>query len=178
MTYTDTLAAFAAATETVIVALHDRYESGEIGEAQFVALATAVLIRAGAQGAALADLALAAVLTVQRQRPVPALGLTAPEDTEQRARTAVTDTLTGHPYRADPRAAVAVLARAESLSAAQNAYAAGMPAHGVTAWTRVLNADACELCQELAGPVLPASAEMFHHKGCGCTQQPVEETRP
>ncbi len=98
MSYTETLAAFASATETTVVALHARFETGQITEAQFVGLATAALIRAGAQGAALADLALAASLSVQRQRPVPTLGLTLPDDAPQSARTAVTDTLGGEPY--------------------------------------------------------------------------------
>ena len=48
-----------------------------------------------------------------------------------------------------------------------------MRQQGIPAWTRVLNGDACELCQSLAGDVLPGDAEMYHHKGCGCTQRPV-----
>jgi len=173
-TYTETLAAFASATETTVLALHGRYETGEITEAQFVALATAALIRAGAQGAALADLALAASLSVQRQLPVPTLGLTLPDDAPEAARAAVTDTLHGQSYRVDAVAAVAVLGRAEALASAQDAYAAGIRQHGVSGWTRVLNGGACELCQDLAGPVLPASADMYHHRGCGCTQQPID----
>ncbi len=172
--YTETLAAFATATETTVLALHGRYETGQITEAQFVALATAALVRAGAQGAALADLALAASLSVQRKRPVATLGLTLPAGAPDTARTAVTDTLNGERYRVDAVAAVAVLGRAEALASAQDAYGAGMRQHGVTGWTRVLNGGACSLCQDLAGPVLPTSAEMFHHKGCGCTQQPID----
>jgi len=174
VSYTETLAAFASATETTVVALHARFETGQITEAQFVGLATAALIRAGAQGAALADLALAASLSVQRKHPVPTLGITAPADAPDAALTAVTATLASEPYRLDPVAAVAVLGRAEALAAAQDAYGAGMRAHRVSGWTRVLNGGACSLCADLAGPVLPASAEMYHHKGCGCTQQPID----
>ena len=114
MSYTETLAAFASATETTILALHARYETGEITGAQFVALAAAALIRAGAQGAALADMALSASLSVQRKRPGPALGLTLPDDAPVNTRAAVADTLNGEPYRLDPLAAAAVLGRAEA----------------------------------------------------------------
>jgi len=175
VSYTETLAAFASATETTILALHARYETGEITGAQFVALAAAALIRAGAQGAALADMALSASLSVQRKRPGPALGLTLPDDAPVNTRAAVADTLNGEPYRLDPLAAVAVVGRAEALASAQDAYGAGMRQHRVSGWTRVLNGGACALCQDLTGPVLPASAQMYHHKGCGCTQQPIDD---
>ena len=52
-----------------------------------------------------------------------------------------------------------------------------MTARGVPGWTRVLNQGACVLCRDLAGPVLPGDAPMYHHKGCGCAQRPVLNER-
>ncbi len=174
MTYTNTLAALAASTETAVVALHTRWDGGQITEAQFVALATAALVQAAVRGTALADLALAAALSVQRRRPVPTLGLTPPADATRTAESAVRDTLASPAYLAGAASAVAVLGRSHALAGAQDAYAQAMRGQGVQTWTRVLNGGACELCRDLAGPVLPASADMFHHKGCGCTQRPVD----
>lgn len=171
--YTETLAVLAASTETDVVALHDRWDTGEITEAQFVALATVALVHAAARGTALADLALAAALSVQRHEPVPTLGLDPPADATRTAETAVRDTLASAAYLAGAASAVAVLGRSHTLAVAQDAYAQGMRRQGVQTWTRVLNGGACELCHDLAGDVLPVSADMYHHRGCGCTQQPL-----
>lgn len=62
--------------------------------------------------------------------------------------------------------------RAEVLQAAQDANGDAVRTHG-TPWTRALNSGACPLCQDLAGDVLPPAARMHTHKGCGCTQKPV-----
>lgn len=173
MTYTDTLAVLAASTETTVVALHQSWREDLITDAEFVALAAAALLRGHARGVALADVALAAALSLRRRTVVAPIGLDLPTGASGAARAAVETTLASQPYQLDAVAAVAVLGRSHALAAAQDAYAAGMRAHGVQRWTRVLNAGACELCQDLAGDVLPASADMYHHKGCGCTQQPV-----
>lgn len=172
--YTDTLAALASSTEATIVALWERWQAGEITEAEFVLLAAAALVRATARGTALADAALAAALSVQRAQAVPTLGLDRPTGSGQTAERAVRDTLTSPAYALDAAAAVAVTARSEALAGAQDAYGRAMRGQGVRSWTRVLNSGACELCQDLAGAILPASARMYHHRGCGCTQRPVD----
>lgn len=171
MTYTETVNAFAAAVGEQMSALFDRLAAGEITGEQFVALATALLTRAAAQGVALADLGLASTLSVQRDGPVPALGLAVPED-KPGALAVVAGALLAAEATRD---AAAVTGRAETLAASQDAFGEGLRAHGVQSWTRVLNGGACELCRALAGPILPASTDMYHHKGCGCSQRPIEE---
>lgn len=170
MSYTETLALLAVSTETAVVDLHARFEAGEFTEEVFVALAVAALVQADARGTGLADLALATTLSAQQGQPVPTVGL-APTGNPGRLRTAVLAALSA----AVAAEALGVTARAETLASAQDAYARGMRAHEVAYWTRVLNGGACELCQDLAGDVLPASADMYHHKGCGCTQRPIKK---
>ncbi|NLE82333.1 MAG: hypothetical protein GX610_22705 [Rhodococcus sp.] len=169
--YTDTLNALATSTETAVVALYERFLAGDITEAEFVELGTVALEVANARGAALADLALATQLSVQRKEPVPTVGLSSTR-TKTVARQAILDALTED---GDATEAVRVAVRAETLAGAQDAYHEGMQEQGVKAWTRVLNSGACKLCQDLAGDVLPGHAEMYHHKGCGCSQKPVGE---
>ncbi len=167
--YTETLAVLASIAETRAVAVFTRWESGDLTDEEFVALVTAVLWRECARGVALADVALATVLSVSQGSTVLPVALDLPGGHENQLRTAARATVAA----GLTRDAVGVLARAETLAASQDAYSEGMRRHGVPAWTRVLNSGACELCQDLAGDVLPGDAPMFHHKGCGCTQRPV-----
>lgn len=154
-----------------LVALHARREEGRITRAEFVDLATAFLDAARARAVAVADLALAAELSVLRSRIVATIGL---EPLPEPLRPAVEETLASEPYRAAPAAAVAVLGRAVTLQATQDAYAEGMRRHGVELWERVTDTGACEVCRDLARRG-PASTEVspWHHKGCGCSTRPV-----
>lgn len=63
--YTDVMATLADSTDVRVQALYARYVAGEIDEDTFVALATAVLAQGQSQAVGLADVALAATLTVQ-----------------------------------------------------------------------------------------------------------------
>lgn len=171
MTYTETLDRLAAATEARVVAAFESWQEGLIDFSDFLAIADAFLAAGGNRAAALADTALAAVLTKHTGKPVPALGLVPPE-VDHRPELATIAALTGV-VLADR---FATHARATTLAAAQDSYGQAMAQRGVPGWTRVLNNGACELCRSLAGPVLPGDAEMYHHKGCGCTQQPVLDT--
>lgn len=171
-TYVETLNAFADVAGDQLAALWDRLEGGDITADEFVALATAALVQAAARGVALADLGLSATLTAQQGRAVPPLGLGLPEA----APILLAASVAAVQRKPDAtRDDAHVTGRAETLAAAQDAYSEGMRAHEVPAWTRVLNAGACELCQDLAGDVLPGHAEMYHHRGCGCTQRPITE---
>lgn len=170
---TDTMGTLAQEAADRLVTLWERWEAGEVDRKQFIALAVVLLSVSRARAAALADLGLAADLTRLRGTPVAPVGLAAPVGTPLAA---VEDTLAGPPYALAPAVAVAVLGRSETLAAVQDTYSEGLRVSNVYGWTRVLNSGACELCVGLAGEVLPASAQMFHHKGCGCSQRPVEET--
>jgi hypothetical protein len=169
------MATFAQQVEDSLVAVHNRLDAGELVLEEFIALATALLIRAKAKGVALADLGAAAELSALRGIAVPAVGLPLPDGVEAASARAVEDTVSSDAYKLNAVAAVAVLGRAEALTSVQGAYSEALRRQDVQGWTRVLNAGACELCQDLAGDVLPASVDMYHHKGCGCSQKPVEE---
>lgn len=167
MTYTETLDRLATATETQLVAAWESWQEGLITEADFYAVATAYLAAAENRATALADVALAAYLSAALGRAVPTLGLLPrAQDWAPDLRAAMAD-------ESDPGGRVGRTGRAVALAAAQDAYGDGMRAHGVPAWTRVLNGGACKLCQDLAGDVLPGHAPMYHHAGCGCTQRPI-----
>jgi len=167
--YVETLVTLAVMAELKAAAVFARWESGELDDEEFVALAETILWRECARGVALADVSLAAFLSASLGSTVLPLALGLPEGHTRRLRANIRATvaagLTGESVR--------VLARSESLSAAQDAYTEGMRQQGIPAWTRVLNSGACELCRDLAGDVLPGDAEMYHHKGCGCTQRPI-----
>ncbi len=121
---------------------------------------------------ALADVSLAAFLSAATGRAVPTLGIVPPE-VDHRPELATIAATTG----VDLADSYATHARATTLATAQDAYGQAMVAQRVPSWTRVLNSGACELCQDLAGAVLPGDAEMYHHRGCGCTQRPVLNQR-
>ncbi len=172
MNYTETLDRLATATEEQVVAAFESWQDKLIDYADFLAVATAYLSAAGNRATALADTALAAFLTTATAAPVPVLGLLPPE-VDHRPELATITAMTGVVV-ADK---LTVYARATTLATAQDAYSEGITRRGIPGWTRVLNGGACELCQDLAGPVLPGDVPIYHHKGCGCTQRPVLDER-
>lgn len=171
MTYTETLHKLATTTAAQVLAAFESWQAGRIEYADFLAVAAAYLTAAGNKGTALADVALAAFLSVHTGRAVPTLGMVPPE-VDHRPALATIAAATG----VDLAEQFATHARATTLATTQDAYGQAMTERSIPGWTRVLNGDACPLCQDLAGPVLPGDAEMFHHRGCGCTQQPVLNT--
>ena len=168
MTYTETLDKLATTTAAQVDAAFRSWQQGLITQADFLAVAAAYLTAAGNQGTALADVALAVWLSVELGEAVPVLGLL-PRQVDHRPELATIAALVG----IDLAQRFATYARATTLATAQDAYGQAMTVRGVPGWTRVLNAGACELCQDLAGDALPGDAPMYHHKGCGCTQRPV-----
>ncbi len=173
MTYTETLAKLATDVERQVAAAYAAHEAGRLTETEFVAVAAAFVAAGANRGTGLADVALAATVSTMTSRPVPTVGvLPASVDHAGPVRA-----LLARDDLPDVGARLGTHARAETLSAAQDAYGEAMTRQGVPAWTRVLNSGACELCQDLAGDVLPGDAPMYHHKGCGCTQRPVLNQR-
>lgn len=152
--------------------LWERWEAGDLTEAQFRALATTALVQQAARGTALADVALAASLTKLTRAIAVTTGEM--EDPTEDATATVDETLASEPYSRDPAGAVGVMGAAFAAGAMQDAYSKGMRDQGVKFWTRVPDPGACDLCQDLADAVLPVSVDMYHHKGCGCVAQPVE----
>lgn len=155
-----------------VLGLWERWEAGDITEAQFRALAAASLARHGAKGAAVADAALAASLSVLVGSLT--VGTGEMDDPAEGAAEAVEETLGSEAFSRDPSAAVAVMGSSFALAAVQDSYSKGMQSQGVSLWVRVPNPGACEMCQDLADAVMPVSVDMYHHKGCQCIQTPVE----
>lgn len=167
---------FATSTETELVALWERWETGELTYEEFVALAIVLLVRVRARAAALADVGAAAELTRVLATEVAPVGVEPAQDAQNLVHAALLAALAAEAYKRSPREAVAVLGRSQALEAVQDATVEAYREHPeVTGWTRVLNSGACELCQDLAGDVLPVTAEMYHHRGCGCSTRPVTE---
>lgn len=171
MAYTDTLDALAASTNSDVQRLYARHLAGELTEAEFVALATAAVSKGEGTAVALSDHALAVTLTTQTGKTVLPIGLLMAAGVVL-SRTAIRDAL------ADPDVTgqLEVNARDRVLATAHDAYGRAMQAQGVQSWTRVANPGACDMCLDMVGDILPAHAQMYHHKGCGCTQTPVTTT--
>lgn len=164
-------------TEDAMVRLQDAHDAGGITLTEFRAAVFELCMRARDYALQWADWALADELTTLTGQTVTPLGMTLPDDTPRVVMDAAAEALSSEPYAVNAVAAVAVLGRSQALGGAQDGLHRLMPAQGVQSWTRDLNDGACELCRDLAGDVLPATAQMYHHKGCGCTQRPVTTER-
>lgn len=165
--YARTLSDFADQVGGQVAAAWSQWQDGTLDLDQFVAVVVAYLQAADDRATGLADTALAAFLTAYYRRPVPALGIVPPDvDHEPRVRELIDQDAPEEQWHSYGRGA--------ALSRAQKAYGAAMTARpDITGWTRVLEAEACPVCTDLAGPTLPDTATMWHHPGCGCVQRPV-----
>lgn len=172
MSLHDVMGRLSEQAQGAVLGLWERWEEGDVTEAQFRALATATLAKYGAKGAAVADVALAASLTTL----IGAVMVTTGDmvDPSEGAAMEVEDTLDSVGFQTDPANALAVMGSAYALASMQDAYSRGMQEQGVELWVRAPNPGACDMCQDLADVYLPASVEMYHHKGCGCVPQPVQ----
>ena len=169
--YTDIMARLADSTDVRVQALYARYVTGEIDEETFVALATAVLAQGQSRAVSLADVALAATLTVMTSRVRTPVGLLP----ERHATGSIVRVIREALADPEPPAKLTVNVRDAVLETAQRSYGRAMKRQGVKRWTRKLDGGACALCHDLAGETLPATAEMYRHKGCGCSQKPIIE---
>ncbi len=179
MTYRDTLTTLSTSSEQAVLELYRRLEAGQLTEDEFVEMVAVVIERSNARAVSLADLALAAAITVALRRAVPTLGLS-PRGERDRLRKAAGTLVAVLPTTADPVARVARLGRAEPLTTAQRAYSEGVArSPHVAGWTRGLSGKPCQLCQwwHRGGKVWPKSHPMPTHKGCTCTQVPTMKER-
>ena len=172
--YAEQVAALANSTNETVQALYVRYLAGEITEDMFVALATTALTVGDSKAAALADAGVVAALTVMTAKVVLPVGIPAPKPPPNLLRQIIVDALSDD----EPKRALETGARGRTLETAQHAYKTGLKSQGVTHWERIPNAGACPACQNLAGRVMPITAEMWTHKGCSCTQSPTSKGTP
>lgn len=172
-TYKDLVGRLGEATADRVVAIWDRYASGDLTHDEAVELIALTVTGANERAAVLADLGLAATLTVATGTVVLATGRRRPASDLGRLRTAAA-TLLGIEDVTPER--VARLGRSEPLEAAQTARGDALAkSRLVEGWTRNIDGDPCELCQWWSrdGRVWPKDHVMPRHKGCTCTQTPV-----
>lgn len=150
---------------------------------QATALIAAVIARANTRAFTLADIALAAQLSMILRRPVPPAGVTRDVERHQRDVLRLVNSV-GTLLAAKPETVADLaesrvvrlsrLARAEPLAASQAGRQEAMADQQVQGWRRVTGPNACPLCREWDdGQVRPTSIRMAHHTGCSCVQEPV-----
>ncbi|WNG95291.1 hypothetical protein [Mycobacterium sp. ITM-2016-00318] len=177
MTYQDELIALADSSDRHVQAVYSRYLAGQLTAEEATALIAAAIAQANARAYALADLALAAIVTVQTGTAATVVGVLPSADDSARLLKAATTTLLDVTKESDvPEAIVSRLARSEPLESATTAFGEAMPRQPlVKAWVRQLDADPCQLCTWWwrEGRMWPANHPMPRHKGCECVQSPV-----
>lgn len=176
MTYRDTLTRLGDSTADAVAAVYAARDAGDLTDDDAVAMIAAIIEGANNRAAALADLALAATLTVALKKPVPALGILPAPGDRQRLIKAATTLLAALPDTPDPLARVERLGRSEPLTTAARARGEAIERQpSVTGWTRSVSGSGCQLCTWWSrdGRVWPASHRMPTHKGCTCTQTPT-----
>lgn len=176
MTYRDTVLRLGDDTARRVLAVHAALDAGGLTIGEAVAVIVAIVGRANHRATALADLGIAATLSVWTRQPVPTLGLTPPADQPARLARAASTLLGLLPDTPDPQARVARLGRSEPLTRAQEARGQALTQHTqVKGWVRSVSGSGCHLCRWWArdGRVWPADYSMPTHKGCSCSQTPV-----
>lgn len=173
MTYQATVHRLADTTEDALMKALDGNLSGDLSDFDMRVHMVRVLMMARHTAVALADTAVAAELSRLWGRFVAPIGL---EDVwpGEAAMQAVDETVASDQWKVNAAAAIAVMGRAQVTETTQTTYQTGMAEHGVEYWTRDVEPNACELCQDLADGIMPTSTPMYHHKGCGCTQKPIK----
>ncbi len=175
MTYQDVLARLGEKTEADVLTVYRRFVAGELDRARAEAIITRIIVAANLRAEAVADLGLSAQLTVELGTEVPASAEAASTD-PVRLRKASSTVLEVAAQSPVPEAIVARLARAEPLEAAARRLSDGISRDKrVKGWVRVMETDACQLCEWWwrEGREWPAIHPMQTHKGCMCTQRVV-----
>lgn len=173
MTYQDELEQTVTTTATQVAAAVALHESGEISADVLVGLVAAFVAAGNTAAASLADLSLAAALTVQLETPVAPVGAVRPLDDADRLTTAARTMLA---LENPSLARWERLARAEGQEAAARAYSDAVKrSPHVTGWRRGISGSACQLCRwwNRDGRVWAADHPMPTHKGCTCHPEPV-----
>lgn len=176
MTYRDTLLQLGEDSAAQVVAVVAAYKAGKIDQDEAVALIAAFVAAANSKATALADLGLAATLSVAVGRAVPTLGLVPPAGDPERLSRAARTLLDVLPDTEARDARAARLGRSEPLTRAAEARGEAIEkSEQVEGWTRSVSGSGCQLCSWWSrnGRVWPKDHRMPTHKGCTCSQTPV-----
>lgn len=177
MAYRDTLTRLADTVVEKVLAVFTAWLAGRIERNDAIAVIASLIATGNARAVTLADVSLAATLTVELDESVGALGLLPPDDDLDRLSKGATTLLDIDDVT---EARIERFARSEPLEAAANAYSDAVAAsEHVAGWRRGLSPSACQLCQWWSrdGRVWPAEHKMPTHKGCTCTPIPVTAER-
>lgn len=179
-TYKDLVSRIGEASAARVVAIWKSYTEGDLTHDEAVDLIALTVASANERATVLADLGLAATLTLATRTPVTPSGVTRPLGDRARLAQAAR-TLLAVTGVSEER--VARLGRSEPLNAAQKARGDAMASSElVEGWTRGLDGKPCQLCKWWGrdGRVFPKDHNMPRHKGCTCTQNPVliERVKP
>lgn len=180
MTYQEQLEGIAEQTGAQLAAALAAFVAGELTAEAFVAIVAGYVAAGNSAATVLADLSLAAAVTVQTGKAAAPLGIVRPLDDPERLALAAS-TILGDLSDDDGALAYAGmrlerLARAEAQEAAARAYSEGIKrSRRVSGWTRAISATACQLCRwwSRGGQVWPADHPMPTHKGCTCHPDPI-----
>lgn len=172
MTYDANVKALAEGAAEQVDRLFSALGAGKLSYDEFAQAAATVISAAMGKGSTLAELTLAGYLQ-KALGYVPAFAAVPPSIAAERLLKAIS-TITASEL--DTRMQLDRLARSEVLKSAASTYdeAIRRSSH-VRAYTRGLEADACELCVWLYkdGYEYPANQPMHRHTGCTCHQVPV-----
>jgi hypothetical protein len=180
VSYHDTLAKLTDRTSSQVLATFAGWKEGKFTDDQFVQLVSAFIASSNGRAVALADLSLAAEISVQLQSIEPALGVVSAADDQTRLAKGAATLAAESKAGIDITDRLARFAHSEASAAAANAYAEGIArTEKVTGWVRKLDGDPCQLCTWWwrEGQVWPKDHKMPHHKGCQCTPKPVTYER-
>ena len=161
--------------EVSVLQVYRRFLDGTISRDMAVELLSTLVGRYSVQAATLADVSLVATLMADTARPVPVTAAAPAVDLDRLSKAAGT-VLTVADASDVPEAIVARLARAETFTAGQEAYAEGIASSKATkGWIRGISPNCCELCRWWwrEGRVWPKAHPMPTHKGCTCSPIPV-----
>lgn len=157
----------AADTERAVLAIYQRWATGDIDRDTAALLIAAAINRANASATVLADVWLAAQIEHAASVPATTVGILAADNSERLLKAA--GTVLAEPDTADTR--LARLARAEPLDAGQQATTEAIKEQPmVQGWTRQMDADPCQLCRWWwrEGRIWPKAHPFQRHKGCNC----------
>ena len=176
MTYRETLTRLGDTTAAQVAAIIAAWEAGDLTDEEAVDLIAAYVEAANNRAVSLADVALAASLTVATGKAVTALGLTPATGDRDRLTTAATTLLGVLKTTPDPIGRARRLGRSEPLTTAARARGDAIERQpSATGWTRSVSGSGCQLCEWWSrdGRVWPDTHPMPTHKGCTCTQEPT-----
>lgn len=174
MSYPTMLSKLADSTGEALAEWWAEVDAGRMSQADFEARAVDRLVVAGHLARNVAELMVVNMLTRLRGTPVTTIDLEA-VDEEGAARASLAATMGLDRWEDDPTGALLVLGAFHVHEYARAATAESMRAHHVGYWRRVTNPGACPVCTDMAADgALPASADMWSHRGCGCIQTPID----